>query len=183
MQPESTAQEFPSPDEGREDTWLASLLWNLMRWPLIGPILRHPLIRDYITPKEIKRFFRFATVGACGMVVDLSILNALVKLAGWPLLYANSVSFSAAVLNNFTWNRLWTFPESRTRPIRTQLPQFALVNIIGLFINNVVLLTVYHLIRGFIPDPWDYNLAKMFAIGVVLFWNFGANRLWTYRGL
>ncbi len=146
-------------------------------------ILQHTLLRNYVNEKELVRFIRFATVGAVGMVVDLSILNALVRLAGWPLLYANSVSFSTAVLNNFTWNRIWTFPESRSRPIRTQLPQFALVNIIGLIINNFVLLTIYHFIKAWIPSPWNYNLAKMFAIGVVLFWNFGANRLWTYRGL
>ncbi|GAB4561424.1 MAG: hypothetical protein Kow0047_08760 [Anaerolineae bacterium] len=149
-------------------------------------ILQQSWLRNYInerTEKELTRFIRFATVGAVGMVVDLSILNALIKLAGWALLYANSVSFTVAVLNNFTWNRLWTFPESRSRPIRTQLPQFATVNVIGLAINNLVLLSVYHVIRGLIPDPWNYNLAKMFAIGVVLFWNFSANRLWTYRGL
>ena len=146
-------------------------------------ILQNTLLRNYLNEKELIRFIRFAIVGAVGMIVDLSILNALVRLAGWPLLYANSVSFAAAVLNNFTWNRIWTFPESRSRPIRTQLPQFALVNLIGLAINNIVLLTVYHLIRPWIPTPWNYNLAKIFAIGVVLFWNFGANRLWTYRGL
>lgn len=146
-------------------------------------IFENSFLRNVINTKELSRFFRFATVGAIGMVVDLSILNTLVKLAGWPLLYANSISFSAAVLNNFTWNRRWTFPESRSRPVHTQLPQFALVNVLGLLINNLVLLAVYHLIRGWIPDPWNYNLAKVFAIGVVLFWNFGANRLWTYRGL
>ena len=27
-----------------------------------------------------------------------------------------------------------------------------------------------------------YNLAKAFAIAVVL-WNFGINRIWTYRGI
>ncbi len=151
--------------------------------PLNRLILETAFLRSVINTKELIRFFRFATVGAIGMVVDLSILNALVKLAGWPLLLANSISFSAAVLNNFTWNRRWTFPESRNRPVYTQLPQFALVNILGLLINNLVLLAMYHLIRGRIPDPWDYNLAKVFAIGVVLFWNFGANRLWTYRCL
>ena len=63
------------------------------------------------------------------------------------------------------------------------MPQFALVNIIGLAINNIILLVVFALIRSFIPAPFNYNLAKIFAIGVVLFWNFGANRLWTYKGL
>ena len=136
-----------------------------------------------IHPKEVSRFIKFATVGAVGMVIDLSILNLLVKAAGWSLLAANSISFTTAVLSNFTWNRLWTFPESQNRPIRTQLPQFATVNIVGLGINNAVLLATFHIIRPYVADPWNYNLAKIFAIGVVLFWNYGANRLWTYRGL
>lgn len=144
-------------------------------------------------PKEITRFLKFATVGAIGMVVDLGILNLLYKIAlpvlipGLPsaqrLLVANSISFSSAVVSNFTWNRLWTFPESRQRPLLGQFAQFALVNLAGLGINNLVLLGVFSLIRHLIPDPYNYNLAKMFAIGVVLFWNFGVNRLWTYRGL
>jgi putative flippase GtrA len=144
-------------------------------------------------PKEITRFLKFATVGAIGMVVDLGILNLLYKvvlpvlvpglLSAQRLLIANSISFSTAVVSNFTWNRLWTFPESRQRPLLSQFAQFALVNLVGLGINNLVLLGVFSLVHRFIPDPYNYNLAKMFAIGVVLFWNFGINRIWTYRGL
>lgn len=134
-------------------------------------------------PRELIRFIKFATVGIIGMVVDLIVLNLLHGIVGWSLLVANTISFSTAVINNFTWNRLWTFPESRERPLRTQLPQFSLVNIIGMAINNVVLLSLFNLIQAYIPDPWDYNLAKVLAIGVVFFWNYGVNRLWTYKGL
>jgi putative flippase GtrA len=38
-------------------------------------------------------------------------------------------------------------------------------------------------LKHLVPDPFDYNLAKITAIGVVLFWNFGINRIWTYRGI
>ncbi len=147
--------------------------------------------------KEVVRFIKFSGVGALGAVVDFTFLNlahrlfpwpqffgdGLVLSVGWPLLAANSLSFTLAVLSNFTWNRLWTFPESRNRPIRQQLPQFTLVNIIGLAINNFILLTMQIVLSDFFDDPWDYNLAKAIAIAIVLFWNFGANRLWTYRGL
>ena len=102
---------------------------------------------------------------------------------GWPLVAANTLSFSLAVLNNFTWNRLWTFPESRSRRKRQQLPQFVLVNVVGLVINTLILLGMQSFLSQYISDPWDYNLAKAVAIGVVLFWNFGVNRMWTYRGL
>jgi len=134
-------------------------------------------------PNEVVRFGKFAAVGALGMVVDLTILNIMHKVVGLPLLAANTISFTTAVLSNFTWNRLWTFPESRQRPLLPQLAQFALVNVIGLAINNLVLWGVYNLIKSFVPDPLDYNLAKITAIGIVLFWNYGVNRLWTYRGI
>lgn len=147
--------------------------------------------------KEIRRFIKFAIVGVSGSVVDFTILNlahktfpwpqmtdgGLTFIVGWPLLAANTLSFSLAVLNNFTWNRLWTFPESRSRRKRQQLPQFVLVNVIGLVINNLILLLMQSFLSQYISDPWDYNLAKAVAIGVVLFWNFGVNRMWTYRGL
>jgi putative flippase GtrA len=147
--------------------------------------------------REVTRFLKFAAVGMIGALVDFTILNLAHKLfpwpnlvagditwsTGWPLLAANTLSFSVAVLSNFTWNRLWTFPESRARRKRQQLPQFALVNVIGLIINNAILITLQAVLRPMVGDPWDYNLAKALAIGVVLFWNFGANRFWTYRGL
>ena len=154
--------------------------------PLLAWFVRLPIINRLgfeSRPKELVRFLKFATVGAIGMVVDLTILNFCHKVLDLPLLVSNSISFSTAVVSNFTWNRLWTFPESRTRPLVPQLIQFALVNVIGLAINNVVLWLVFHAITGIVPDPLDYNLAKITAIGVVLFWNYFVNRMWTYRGI
>ncbi|NLE76027.1 MAG: GtrA family protein [Chloroflexi bacterium] len=133
--------------------------------------------------KELRRFVKFALVGTLGAVVDFTVLNLLILGAGFPKVWANTVSFSVAVLSNFTWNRLWSFPESRQRPLRTQLPQFALVNLVGLAINQVVFLGLDHYIFGPHFGPLGYNLAKAVAIVIVLFWNFGINRIWTYRGL
>lgn len=133
--------------------------------------------------RELVRFIKFATVGALGMVVDLTVLNLLHGKLGIHLLIANSISFTLAVINNFAWNRLWTFPESRQRPLAEQLGKFATVNVIGLAINNGVLWLVSRAVSGCVADPWDYNLAKVVAIGIVLFWNYFINRTWTYRGI
>jgi putative flippase GtrA len=134
-------------------------------------------------PKEIRRFAKFALVGALGAIIDFTLLNILRGYFGWPLLAANTVSVSVAIVSNFIWNRLWTYPESRTRKKRVQLPQFALVNLIGLAINNLIVLGVDAVLVTAVGEPLSYNLAKMVAIGVVLLWNFGVNRLWTYKGL
>jgi len=86
------------------------------------------------------------------------------------------------VASNFTWNRLWTYPETRGEPLGRQAGQFFLVNLVGYVINQAVFLS---LDRYVFSDwgAWGYNLAKALAIGVVLFWNFGVNRVWTYRNV
>lgn len=142
--------------------------------------------------KEIKRFVKFATVGALGSVTDFAILNILIQVFGFPLAVANLFSFTAAVIQNFFLNRRWTFPESRERKASSQLLQFTIVSVIGLLINQAVFLSVHNLLEPYwlqwLSSPElaftvSYNFAKLFAIGVVLFWNFFVNRLWTYRGL
>jgi putative flippase GtrA len=142
--------------------------------------------------KEVKRFAKFATVGAAGAITHFSIVNILVQLVGLSERVANPFGFGAAVLQNFILNRRWTFPESRQRHAGRQLIQFAAVSIIGLLINQLVFVVVdtflEPVIMRLVPQPRlghaiSYNLALAVAIGVVLFWNFAANRLWTYRGL
>ena len=135
-------------------------------------------------PAEFTRFLKFATVGGIGALVDFGVLNLLVLGFDIPKEYANIVSVSCAIVSNFTWNRLWTYPESRERPLHTQFGQFALVNLVGLGINQVVFLVTDAMIFGpLFPHPLDYNVAKATAILVVLFWNFFVNRRFTYKGI
>lgn len=131
-------------------------------------------------PAEVKRFAKFATVGAIGAVVDFGILNLGIQFFGLEKWLANVFSFTAAVISNFTWNRLWTYPESRAQPLLSQLGQFGLVNLVGLGINEVIFLSLDHYVFGS-WGKWGYNVSKAIAIGVVLFWNFFINRIWTYR--
>ncbi len=149
-------------------------------------LMRLPLIRRLgfdRRPKEFVRFLKFATVGAIGMVVDLTTLTIAREVFHLPLEVAVAVGFTVAVLSNFTWNRLWTFPESRNRPITGQLVQFVTVNIIGLGINEVVVLALHPVFSLVLPDPPAYLAAKIVAIGIVLFWNYFVNRIWTYRNI
>lgn len=137
-----------------------------------------------ISQRELIRFLKFALVGALGTVIDFSLLNLFHFGLGWPKGVANTASVFVAVLSNFTWNRLWTFPESRRRPLRSQLPMFLSVYAVGYLLNQALFLGSYTLIFGprFAP-ALAVNLAKALANLLGLFWNFGANRLSTYRGL
>ena len=157
---------------------------TMCRSPLnrVGPI-GQILNKAAGNTKEVVRFVKFAMVGTLGAIIDFGVLNLLVLVVGLPKVWANTCSFTVAVISNFTWNRLWSFPESRQRPIKTQLPQFALVNIIGLGINQLVFLSLDHYVMSPLFGRLGYNIAKAIAIIIVLFWNYFINRIWTYRGL
>jgi len=146
--------------------------------------------------RELVRFAKFMAVGAIGAVVDFGTLYVLHILVGLPIVAANTISFTAAVLSNFTWNRYWTYPDSRSKPIRTQLVQFFVVNIAGWAINTGVLMLLRGPLTGLASSlaptipvlanveaayKVGYNAAKAIATIIVMFWNFFVNRFWTYN--
>jgi putative flippase GtrA len=113
-------------------------------------------------------------------------------VAGVPAAIAQAISFSAAVTSNFLWNRYWTYPDSRSKPVGRQAFQFFSVSLVGLAIRTGVFVLVQPamiaLTEGLLPDAASSsqaiavgeNLALVVAVIVVLFWNFGINRMWTY---
>lgn len=145
-----------------------------------------PKMKAFITSrKEQKRFVKFAIVGAIGAAVDITVLNLLIIFANFTPLQANPISVFVAICSNFIWNRFWSFPESRQRPLVRQFLQFLAINVVGWGLNQLLFWLFLHYGTPMfdIQEPWDYNIAKALAIGVVLFWNFAINRLTTYRGL
>lgn len=142
-------------------------------------------------PKERTRFFRFLIVGLIGAVVDFGVMNLLVGLFSVPLVIAGTISFIAAILSNFTWNRYWTYPDSRSKKIARQLTEFAIVSVVGLLIR-IPILAIFDPIFNrmievvdisFTNFSYDFisdNLTLAVAVIIVMFWNFFINRYWTY---
>lgn len=142
--------------------------------------------------KEQKRFIKFGLVGAFGAVIDFGIFNLTIQFLRLMPLYASIISFICAVLSNFFLNRYWTFPDSRTKRFRHQFIQFSVVSLVGLGIRSLLFnpiekllltLTNQYLSASFFisPEVVGYNLTLAFLILLVLFWNFFANRFWTYN--
>lgn len=155
--------------------------------------------------KELERFIKFFIVGAIGFVVDFGSLNLLQLTilrpredTALPVMLATTIAFTAAITSNFIWNRYWTYPDSRSRPVAQQLVQFFIVNIAGWVFRLGIVLGLYRplgqLAAGavslfssniqLIPETVDQlgtNLAQAIAVFIVMFWNFFANRYWTYN--
>lgn len=143
--------------------------------------------------KERGRFLKFALVGTLGALIDFGVMNTLSQWAGMSLVLAGTISFISAVINNFTWNRLWTYPESRARPLFGQLSMFFLVNLAGVAIR---IPTLRYLEPPFLrmvestfhttyitAEFYAKNLTLAVAVGIVMMWNFFINRYWTYNDI
>ncbi len=159
--------------------------------------LRNPRLQ-----REFTRFIKFLVVGTIGAVVDFGTFNLLTSAFNIWIVFAGTISFTAAVTSNFIWNYYWTYPDSRSKSLRRQIVQFAIVNLIGLAIRSPILhftekpltqlstkiLAIFP--SNIPPGPESIfplsditlgrNLALATAVIIVLFWNFGANRIWTY---
>lgn len=141
--------------------------------------------------KERTRFLKFAVVGTIGFVVDFSTYNLVRNLIGFSPEVSSMISFSVAVLSNFLFNRFWTYPDSRSKPIVQQLISFAVVNVAGLLIRTVIFSLIHEpmseLFAQVIPDFMispgilGENISLAIVVVIVMFWNFFANRYWTYN--
>ncbi len=143
--------------------------------------------------KERNRFFKFAMVGTLGAVIDFGVMNLLSHTTDMNLVTAGTISFTCAVISNFTWNRLWTYPESRSRPLLGQLGMFFLVNLAGVAIRIPTLHYVEPPMLRFFESVFHAsyataefyakNLTLAAAVGIVMLWNFFVNRYWTYNDI
>lgn len=124
--------------------------------------------------EHIKQFFKFCVVGTIGTAIDFGLLYVLVEFGHVFYLLAATISFIAAVINNYLLNKVWTF-QDKNRNFFKQFVQFLLVSLVGLGLN---LLILYLLVDK--AHLW-YIFAKVLATGVVLIWNFIANKFWTFK--
>jgi len=135
------------------------------------------------------RFLKFGSVGVSGIVVNQGALYVMqehvfhvANVAGqvdWLQLNISlAVAIFLATLNNFYWNRLWTWRdrvELHHRPWLVQFGQYTVscgVSIALQFVfTNLLAPHVYYLIANFI------------AIGVTSVLNFLLNDIWTFGRL
>ncbi len=133
-----------------------------------------PLIQRYPASKQ---FIKFCIIGTSNTILDFGIYLALTRTIIFfreHFLFANAISFSIAVTWSYALNRKWTFRNTHNAVAR-QFMLFLVINVVALTLNQLLL-------YSFVTYAGLYDvLAKALAVGIILFWNFFANRAWTFR--
>ena len=124
-------------------------------------------------PANWLQLLRFGLVGGSGYVVNLAVFALLSGIVDVHHIGAAVGAFCVAVINNFWWNRHWTF-EARDGHAGFQAARFFTVSLLGLAVN-LVLLELF--VSGVeLPElP-----AQALAVALTLPVNFIGNKLWTF---
>lgn len=117
---------------------------------------------------------RFVAVGTSGFVVNLAVFAIAVHVVGLDYRLAAGAAFLVAVLNNFGWNRHWTFSASEGHA-GFQAFRFFVVSGAA-FGLNLALLQALVAGAGAPRVP-----AQAIAIVCATPVSFLGNKLWTFR--
>lgn len=149
---------------------VALFVW-LHTLPVLGRLLRH-------------RFVKFGTVGASGVVVNMAFLYAAqehllvhVEPESVRLNASLGIAIFFATINNFLWNRLWTWSDRRHqhahKPLWLQFLQYALACWLGIVLQ-------FGLTKLLVALEVHYLFANLASIVFASVFNFVVNDLWTF---
>ena len=125
-------------------------------------------------PHNWLQFVRFGAVGASGYAVNLGVFAFCVHALGIDYRVAAVLAFVVSVINNFWWNRHWTFGAKQDHPM-VQGARFFAVSLLAFGFTYLVLVL---LVSGF---GLSKVLAQAIAIAAGTPLNFLGQKLWSFR--
>jgi dolichol-phosphate mannosyltransferase len=117
---------------------------------------------------------KFLLVGASGYIVNLAVFTFALKVLHVHHIAAATLAFLVAVMNNFWWNRHWTFAAGEGHA-GFQAARFFTVSVIA-FLFQLLLLEIL-INPGGLPKIPAQAISLVLATPV----NFIGNKLWSFR--
>jgi len=123
-----------------------------------------------------KTFLKFAVVGGSGIIVNMLVFLILTNYTSIHHLVASAIATEIAILNNFTWNHIWTFKKRGEMNILIRIAAFHGSRILGLIVTVVGLYVLSDLL-GLPMNP-----SYLVAIGLGVIANFLTSDLFVWPG-
>jgi dolichol-phosphate mannosyltransferase len=139
------------------------------------PLRFHMRVRDGVRrPHNWWQFVRFGAVGASGYVANLLVFALCVHVLKLDYRISAVVAWVVSVVNNFWFNRHWTFGAKQAHPM-VQGVRFFAVSLLAFGFTYVVLVA---LVSG---AGMTKVLAQAIAIAAGTPLNFVGQKLWSFK--
>lgn len=117
-------------------------------------------------------FFKFGAVGFTSTVIDIILLN-LSRKAKLPVWAATGIGFLGGSLNGYILNSLFVFHQNYSA-VRYQ--RYFLISFGGLLLTEAIMHTLHVRFK-----LMSLNKAKLVAVVIVFFWNYGLSKIWVFN--
>ena len=156
-------------------------------------------MRKMMLAFDLKKFLKFGLIGILNTIVDFAVFYIMdcwvirdgptltllgISIIAGPYL-SNAVSYLAANIHSFFWNRLWTFQKKGRisggellRYIATSAG-YLLISSAGLAVSIRIL--SLPLFSTVIPEEWINLAAKIPTFCVTVFYNYLMNKFWVFK--
>ena len=125
-----------------------------------------------LKPGNWMQLLQFGLVGASGYVVNLAVFAVLNGPLNIHYIAAAILAFCVAVMNNFWWNRHWTF-DARHGHAGFQAARFFSVSVLALVVNLIAL-------KLLVGGGMSELPAQALSVAIAMPFNFIGNKLWTF---
>jgi putative flippase GtrA len=126
----------------------------------------------------IPELAKFGVVGLTGAVIDLGGADYLHVHLGLGPMVAKGLSITAATLVTYLGSRFWTFRHRVNQPLLRESVLFAVLNVIGLVIAEVVIaITTYGLD---LKSELAYNAASVVGTGLGTIFRYFSYKKWVF---
>lgn len=114
----------------------------------------------------------FAGLGAFGTAVQYITLIILVEWLSANPVFSSTIGFILGAIINYLLSYIIVFKSKKNHS--EAFVKFMTVASGGLFLNVVIMHIGTDILK------WHYILCQISATGLVLFWNFTLNKIWTF---
>ena len=128
--------------------------------------------RGTLKPGNWIQLLQFGLVGASGYIVNLAVFALVNGPLSVHYIVAAILAFCVAVMNNFWWNRHWTF-DAKHGHAGFQAARFFTVSVLALIVNLIALKLLVGGGMGELP-------AQAISVAIAMPFNFVGNKLWTF---
>ena len=157
---------------------------------VVLPLLAWPLFAFLNIFREKKPTLwqagKFTEVGFLNTLVDWGVLNLLMFLTGVDSggYYSvfKSISFLAALLNSYFFNKFWTF-ESKKKEVLNEATKFFIVSFIGFLVNVLIASFLVNIVKpqfGLSPKIWA-NIGAVAATLFSMVWDFAGYKFFVFK--
>ena len=148
---------------------------------------------------DLKKFIKFGLIGVLNTLVDFAVFYVMdrwvirdgptLTLLGMAVVtgpyLSNGISYVAANIHSFFWNKFWTF-QKRDRITRSEAGRYLVTSAGYLLISSLSLAVFIRvlslpLLAALVPERWINPLAKLPTACVTIFYNYLMNKFWVFK--